>query len=48
MQYVTLTVEAVGAGIQETLMESEDIAWADTRDGAVNFNGKYAVCWSKM
>ena len=29
-------------------MESEDIAWADTCDGAVNFNGKYAVCGSKM
>ena len=22
-------------------MESEDIAWTDTRDGAANFNGKY-------
>ena len=40
MQYVTLTLEAVGAGVQETLMESEDIAWADTCDGAANFNGK--------
>ena len=41
MQYVTLTLEAVGAGVQETLMESEDIAWADTHDGAVKANGKY-------
>ena len=40
MQYVTLTLEAVGAGVQETVMESEDIAWADTCDGAANFNGK--------
>ena len=41
MEYVTLTVEAVGAGVQEILMESEDIAWADTCDGAVKANGKY-------
>ena len=43
MQYVTLTLEAVGAGVQETLMESEDIAWADTCmcAGAVKDNGQY-------
>ena len=39
--YVTLTLEEVGAGVQETLLESEVIAWTDTRDGAVRANGKY-------
>ena len=34
-------MEAVGAGVQETLMEFADIAWVDTRDGAVKANGKY-------
>ena len=29
-----ITLEAVGAGVQETLMESDNIAWADTCDGA--------------
>ena len=48
MQYVTLILEAVGAGVQVTLIESEDIAWTDMRDGAVKANGKYTVCWSEM
>ena len=38
MQYVTLTLEAVGTGVQESLMESADTAWADTRAGAGNTN----------
>ena len=41
MQYVTLTLEAVGAGVQETMMEFEDLTWTDTCDGAVKANGKY-------
>ena len=38
-------MEVVGAGVQETLMESEDIAWADTHDGAAKANGNMTVCW---
>ena len=45
MQYVTLTLEAVGAGVQETLMEFEGIAWVDTCDGAVNPKESKTVCW---
>ena len=37
-------MEVVGAGVQETLMESEDIACADTRDGAAKANENMTVC----
>ena len=39
-----VTLEAVGAGVQETLMETDDTTRADTTPGAANFIGKYKSC----
>ena len=44
IEYVTLTLEVVGAGVQETLMESADFNWTDTTDRAANFIGKDKSC----
>ena len=40
MQYVTLTLEEVGAGVQKTVTEFEDIIWAWTFDGSANVSGQ--------
>ena len=43
IEYVTLTLEVVGAGVQETLMESADITWVDTTTGTVNCSGNKTI-----